>query len=41
MTGLDALTHVTMEGLDFLTTLFVFVVGLAVLFVVILFIAAA
>jgi glutamate synthase domain-containing protein 2 len=38
MTDLDALTHVTMEGLDFLTTLFVFVVGLAVLFVVILFI---
>jgi len=37
MTDLNLFTRFTMEGLSFLTTLFVFIVGLAALFVVIVF----
>ena len=38
MTGIGGFTDVTMVGLDFLSTLFTFVVGLVVLFVVVIFI---
>ena len=38
MTDLDTLSHVTMEGLGFLSTLFVFVIGLAMLAIAIVFI---